>query len=245
MKRYGVRSDAGRTLIERDFAHQADAAEAPDLLVERFTEGSEFDVPVSRAGLIFSISAPSGTGKSTVAELVLGRVQNLVRSVSLNTRKKRSTEVDGVDYTFISREEFDRNVKEGNLIEFAEVYGSLRGTPKRPLQLNQSQGIDTICIIEWNGTRRLKSIFERTVVSIYLMPPSIDIVKQRIVARAQDSSEEIARRLANIEEEVKFASEYDYCVVNDDLAECVSNVVSIIKAERCRVRTQKMEIGFG
>jgi guanylate kinase len=188
------------------------------------------------SGLIFALSAPSGTGKTTVAELVIKLTPNITRSVSLNTRQKRSNEVDGHDYTFVSRNEFDQNVKDGNLVEFAEVYGSLRGTPMRPLQLNQSKGIDTICIIEWNGAKQLKNIFGNVVVSIYLMPPSLEALKQRIIARAQDSVEEIARRMANVEQEIKFASAYDYCVINDDLTECASNVVSIIKAERCRVR---------
>jgi guanylate kinase len=144
--------------------------------------------------------------------------------------------VDGRDYKFVSNEEFYQHVNAGDLIEFVEVYGSKRGTPVGPLQSNQKQGIDTLCVVEWNGTRRLKSIFGGAVIAIYLKPPSIETLKKRLISRNQDSAEEIALRLASIEEEMTFASEYDYCVVNDDLAECALNVASIIRAERCRVR---------
>lgn len=190
----------------------------------------------SRSGLIFVLSAPSGTGKTTIALELLKTVPNLVRSISLNTRARRPQEKEGVDYYFVSEEEFDRNIQADNLIEYAEVYGTRRGTPKDHLLENQQKGVDTLCVIEWDGMKNLrKQLGTKDVIAIFVLPPSLDVLKQRLIDRAQDAPEEIARRLAQAERELEYAKDYDYAVINDKLAECVATVASIITAERHRV----------
>lgn len=189
-----------------------------------------------RRGLIFVLSAPSGTGKTTVAQKLLKVVPGLVRSVSLNTRPPRPQEKDGVDYYFVSEREFEQNIQEHNLIEYTEIYGTRRGTPKNRLQQNQKNGFDTLCVIEWAGMKNLRrEIGTQDVVAIFLLPPSLTVLRQRLVDRAQDSLKEIERRLAQAESEVEQVKDYDYAVINDQLDVCVATVAHIIAAERHRV----------
>ncbi|MDR1597925.1 MAG: guanylate kinase [Holosporales bacterium] len=194
-------------------------------------------------GLIFAISAPSGAGKTTVAQHLIATIPNVVRSVSLNTRAKRPSEIDGVDYIFVSNEEFDMHIKNENLVEYTEIYTTRCGTPKTQLLQNQQQGIDTICVIERNGTVRLKELFGGSVVAIFLLPPSMEELERRLYARGQDDAEKIRMRLLSAEREMEHAVEYDYCVLNDVLQECLLNVESIVRAERCRNRHQTY-LGF-
>ncbi|GHS97368.1 guanylate kinase [Alphaproteobacteria bacterium] len=185
-------------------------------------------------GMIIALSAPSGTGKTTVATKVLRKIPGIVRSVSLNTRPPRPLEIHGVDYIFVSEDEFDDNIKKGNLIEFVEIYGFRRGTPKDTLLESRERGLDTLCIIEWTGMKHLKEHFGPSVVSIFLLPPSLEKLRLRLITRAQDSNEEIERRLALAQEEMTNAADYDHVVLNDDLNVCVRKVVKIIKNERKR-----------
>ncbi|MDR2464111.1 MAG: guanylate kinase [Holosporales bacterium] len=194
----------------------------------------------NRSGIIFALSAPSGTGKTTVAQKVVQNIPGLIRSVSLNTRKKRSTEKDGIDYIFVSKEEFDNRIKEGYFIEYTEIYGAKRGTPKDALVQNQQKGIDTICVIEWHGVQTLKKLYGQSVVSIFLMPPSIGALEKRLTLRNQDHINDIQQRLRHANDEVMYVKEYDYCVVNDRLAQCVFDVSSIIFAERHKTFRAKL-----
>jgi guanylate kinase len=188
----------------------------------------------NRSSIIFALSAPSGAGKTTVAQKILRDIPGLVRSVSLNTRKKREKERDGFDYIFVSMEEFNDRIKEDYFIEHTEIYGAKRGTPKDAIIQNQQKGLDTLCVIEWNGVQVLKNLFGQSVVSIFLMPPSIDVLRERLILRNQDLIGEIERRLEQAGSEMANVKEYDYCVVNDQLRQCVFNVSSIIYAERCK-----------
>jgi guanylate kinase len=188
---------------------------------------------IPSSALIFAMSAPSGTGKTTIATQLVTMVPNLVRSVSLNTRAKRSSEIDRVDYIFVTEQEFGEHVKAGNLVEHTEIYNAKRGTPLQPLLDNMQNGIDTICVVEWNGMRNLQNVFGDCAISIYIMPPSVQVAIDRITARGQDSSDEVSMRVRNITSEIAHSSEYDYCVVNDDLQKCVVEVASII--EQCRL----------
>lgn len=185
------------------------------------------------SGLIFILSAPSGTGKTTVAQKILKTMTGIVPSVSLNTRPKRSKEKEGIDYIFVSEEEFEYNIKIGNLIEYTEIYNTKRGTPKAPLLQNQQKGIDTLCVIEWEGMKNLKKqLGASNIVSIFLLPPSLQILRERLVLRKQDTLKEIENRLKQAEKEIKYAIDYDYIVINDDLASCAQIVSNIIVAER-------------
>jgi guanylate kinase len=195
-------------------------------------------------GFVVAISGPSGIGKTTVSNEAIRRMDGIVRSISLNTRPRRNEEEDGVDYYFVSNEEFDSQLNAGNLIEYVEIYGHRRGTPKNMLLNNMKNCTDTICAIEWNGVRKLwNEVGPENVVSVFLLPPTLDALKERITLRAQDSAAEIERRLCAAEQELANAVNYNYIVVNDDFLTCVSCIIGIITAERsksCRLRSDEL-----
>lgn len=189
---------------------------------------------MSAKGLIFAISAPSGCGKTTVMNEVISQTKNLKTVISVNSREKRSEETNGVDYIFISDEEFDEWIKKDLFIEFVEIYGTKRGILKSEILKNINNSIDTICAIDWNGVNNLKKEFSDNVISIFLLPPSIEILKQRIINRGQDSEKDIEIRMNAAKKEMENAKNYDYCVINDILTECVDTVKSIICSEKHR-----------
>jgi guanylate kinase len=194
--------------------------------------------------LIFAVSASSGTGKTSVINQVVKCVPNVVRSISVNTRPKRKDEQNGVDYFFVSNETFDFYQLKGKFIEYTEIYGERRGTLKSQLMENSQKHLDTICVVEWNGARNLKKIFGETVISIFLLPPSIAELKKRLTKRNQDSHSEIDSRFLLAQEEMKYFEEYDYCVVNDDFDRCVKDVSCIVLAERNRVFRHVRNVSF-
>ncbi len=184
-----------------------------------------------KRGLLIIMSGPSGVGKGTVRlELVKDKTLNLFYSVSMTTRSPRVGEVDGSDYYFVSREEFDRQIKEGNLLEWAEFVGNKYGTPKDKVDLKRDEGNNVLLEIEVNGTSQLlaKLKNDKDVVSIYLMPPSLEELENRIRTRSSESDEIIKKRLARAKEELKLKEQYQYVVVNDDLATCVNKIKEII-----------------
>lgn len=186
-----------------------------------------------RKGIVFVLSAPSGTGKTTVATALLQKVPELHRSISLNTRPKRPSEIDGIDYIFVSQDEFARQKEEGLLLETTEIYGSLRGTPRDQILSNHESGIDTLCVLDWVGLDLLRAALPISfVVGVFLLPPSLQALEQRLRQRNQDSPEEIRRRLEAAESDARHVVSYDYVVINDDFATCVDALIMIITAER-------------
>jgi guanylate kinase len=186
-----------------------------------------------KKGFVIALSAPSGTGKTTIANRILTSLDNITRSISINTRAKRPEEIDGVDYYFVTEAEFDLHIREKNLIEYVEIYGHRRGTPRNTLLSNMEKGIDTLCVIDWNGVKSLREKLGReNVASIFLLPPSFSELSRRLFSRGQDSPEEIERRLETAESEMRNVREYDYVVINDELTQSTSVVTSIILAER-------------
>jgi guanylate kinase len=194
----------------------------------------------TRKGLLFVVSAPSGGGKTSLVANVLDTLPNLKRSISCTTRPPRPGEKDRVDYIFVERSEFDRLREEDRLLEWAEVYGNLYGTPKGPIEENRAKGVDTILAIEIQGARSVRQKFQEAI-TIFVQPPSIDTLEQRLRERASDPEEVIQKRLDLARSELKWIFEYDYTIVNDDLERASGDLRAIITAERCRVTTPRAE----
>ena len=180
------------------------------------------------------ISGPSGAGKSSFVKALLGRYpRDLVYSVSATTRPQRAHETEGRDYFFLGREEFQRRVEAGEFIEHAEVHGELYGTLKSQTEAVLRSGRNVLLDIDVQGGRSVRRIYPDGVF-IFVLPPSLADLEERLRARGTDSEERIKLRLLNAEREIAIAREYDYAVVNDDLEDATRKVLAIIEAETCR-----------
>lgn len=182
-------------------------------------------------GRPFVVAAPSGTGKTTVCRKALERDSNLRFSVSHTTRRPRQGEVDGVDYHFVSNERFNELVHTKSFLEYAEYGGNLYGTSWAALEEPLTQGLDLIVEIEVQGARQFRDR-RRDACFIFLLPPDMSTLRDRLTGRGTDSEETIAKRLAIAEKELEAIEFFDYAVVNDDLAEAVEAVLTIVRAER-------------
>jgi guanylate kinase len=182
---------------------------------------------------VFIISAPSGSGKSTLVKHLMQRVAGLRFSVSYTTRKPRGQEHNGQDYYFISREEFEARIARGEFLEHAEVFGNYYGTHISELDRAASEGLDLVLDIDVQGARQLKGRLP-AAVSIFILPPSREVLEQRLRARSQDSEPVIERRLHDAAQEIRNYSQYDYVLVNRDVETSVDALTSIVKATRNR-----------
>jgi guanylate kinase len=191
-------------------------------------------VPIARRGLMLVISSPSGAGKSTIARTLLAQDSQIGLSVSVTTRPRRPSEVDGIHYHFISIREFERLRDSDALLEWAEVHGNFYGTPREPVEAAMAEGRDMLFDIDWQGALQLQEKMSADVVSIFVLPPTMTELQSRLHRRAEDSEDVIARRLANSRAEIAHWREYDYVIVNDDLETAFDAVQSIVKAERLR-----------
>ena len=189
-------------------------------------------------GLLFVVSAPSGTGKTTLVERLAGVVPNLVMSRSYTSRPVRPGETDGVDYNFISRDRFERMVDRGEFLEWADVFGNLYGTRANDTERQLSEGRDLVLVIDVQGARQVRGL---DVIAVFVLPPSFEILDQRLRGRSRshDTEAQIGRRLEVAREEVAACSEYDYVVVNDEFDACVDRLRSIVFAERARLRAAR------
>ena len=188
-----------------------------------------------RKGLLLILSSPSGAGKSTLAKRLMAWDDTLRFSVSATTRAPRPGEQDGREYYFKSRPEFEAMVAAGEMLEHAEVFGNLYGSPKGPVQQAMAEGRDTLFDIDWQGGQQIRnSSLGRDVVSIFVLPPSIAELEARLRGRAQDSDEVIAGRMAKSRDEISHWGEYDYVIVNTDIDQAFEELLSILKAERMR-----------
>lgn len=188
-----------------------------------------------RRGLLLILSSPSGAGKSTLARRLMEWDPTLRFSVSATTRAPRPGEVDGREYYFRSRPEFEEMVRTGEMLEHAEVFGNLYGSPRGPVEIAMREGRDTLFDIDWQGGQQIRnSALGRDVVSIFILPPSIAALETRLRGRAQDSDEVIAGRMAKSRDEISHWAEYDYVLINDDLERTFADLLSILKAERMR-----------
>ena len=189
---------------------------------------------IERRGLMLVISSPSGAGKSTIARTLLESDQGFALSVSVTTRKRRASEIDGVHYRFIDRDEFERLRDSGALLEWAEVHGNFYGTPRAPAERAMRNGQDMLFDIDYQGALQLQQQAGGDVVSIFILPPSMRELKARLLRRGEDSGETIAIRLANARIEIERWRDYDYVIVNEDLNTAFEAVRSVIAAERLR-----------
>jgi guanylate kinase len=189
-----------------------------------------------RRGLMFVLSSPSGAGKSSLARLLLAENRNLIPSISVTTRPRRGSEVEGQHYFFIDKPTFERMRAHGELLESAEVHGNHYGTPRAAVERALAAGQDVLFDIDWQGTEQLSRLEElkRDLVRVFVLPPNIRELKARLERRAEDSSETILRRLDNARKEIGKWTEYDYIIVNDDLDRSFRMVGAILLAERLR-----------
>ncbi|MBV2186219.1 MAG: guanylate kinase [Rhizobium sp.] len=197
-------------------------------------EGKGTIVQIARRGLMLVISSPSGAGKSTIARTLMERDRKIGMSVSVTTRQRRQSEIEGVHYNFVSQREFERMRDSDSLLEWAEVHGNFYGTPRDPVELAMSEGRDMLFDIDWQGAQQLQDKMKADVVSIFILPPTMVELQSRLHRRAEDAEEVIQTRLANSRAEISHWREYDYVIVNDDLDTAFDAVQSIVKAERLR-----------
>ncbi|MBB3591835.1 guanylate kinase [Rhizobium sp. BK529] len=191
-------------------------------------------IQIARRGLMLVISSPSGAGKSTIARTLLETDKQIGLSVSVTTRQRRPSEVEGVHYHFKTVREFERLRDSDSLLESAEVHGNFYGTPREPVEQAMSEGRDMLFDIDWQGAQQLQQKMQADVVSIFVLPPTMTELQSRLHRRAEDSEEVIQTRLANSRAEIAHWREYDYVIINDDLNAAFDAVQSIVKAERLR-----------
>lgn len=188
-----------------------------------------------REGTLFVVSAPSGAGKTSLCKAITDSMENLTHSVSCTTRSPRPGEIDGRDYFFVTKERFQAMVDAGDFAEWANVHANFYGTSRRVLDDMVRQGIDVILDIDTQGAAQIKARFPGAVF-IFIMPPSLDILEERLRSRKSDREEEISRRMQRAREEIRDYTRYDYIIVNRDFDRALSELRSIVTAERCRTR---------
>lgn len=198
--------------------------------------------PVARRGVVLVLSSPSGAGKSTLTRALLEQAEGLNLSISVTTRARRGSEIDGVHYSFIGRREFESMRDNGELLEWAKVHGNFYGTPRKPVEDALAKGRDILFDIDWQGALQAREAMPEDVASIFVLPPSAAELRARLERRAEDAPDVINKRLRNAAVEIERWSEYDYVVVNDDLDRCFNEIRSILEAERLR-RTRRLAIG--
>lgn len=189
---------------------------------------------IKRRGLMLVLSSPSGAGKSTIARNLLETDHALQLSVSVTTRARRGSEIDGQHYHFVTMREFERLREDDALLEWAEVHGNFYATPREPAEMAMSEGRDMLFDIDWQGAEQLREKVPADIVSIFILPPSMAELKSRLLRRAEDQEKVIEQRLRNAREELAHWGEYDYVVINHDLQSAFHEVQCIVRAERLR-----------
>ena len=189
---------------------------------------------IRRRGLMLVLSSPSGAGKSTIARNLLESDSSLELSVSVTTRRRRGSEIEGVHYHFRTMREFERLRDSDALLEWAEVHGNCYATPREPAELALAQGRDMLFDIDWQGAQQLKEKMRADIVSIFILPPSMKELKARLKRRAEDQESVIETRLMNARNEIEHWKEYDFVIINDDLDRAFAEVRGIVTAERLR-----------
>jgi len=196
-----------------------------------------------RRGLMLILSSPSGAGKTTLTRMLLQTKDlDLTLSISITTRPRRSSEVDGIHYHFIPKKQFEAMRDAGDLLEWAEVHGNFYGTPREPVEQVLRQGRDVLFDIDYQGTQQVRQKASNDVVTIFILPPSMKELQARLERRAEDSAETIAKRLDNARNEILRWTQYDYVLINDDIQRTFDDLLSILAAERSRAPRLKEQI---
>jgi guanylate kinase len=204
------------------------------------------NIDIARRGIMLIVSSPSGAGKTTLTRNLLNeenkeKKDSVSLSVSVTTRARRPSEIDGIHYKFLTRRQFELMRDGGELLEWAEVHGNFYGTPREPVETALSEGRDVLFDIDWQGTQQLYQSMRSDVVSVFVLPPTADELKARLERRAEDTPDIIARRLKNAAEEIPHWEEYDYVLVNRDLDKSFARLRGILTAERLK-RVRKEDI---
>ena len=194
-----------------------------------------------KRGSLIVLSGPSGVGKGTILKRIIGRRNNLKLSISYTTRKPREGEVNGKEYYFVTREEFMNVVKDGGMLEYAEYCGNYYGTPKELVEKELDQGNNVILEIEVQGAKQVRESLPQAI-GIFILPPSLKSLVERLNGRALDSSEDISKRLGVSKQEIGYVDKYHYVVVNDIMDECASNILKIIDSESMKIDKMKHKI---
>jgi guanylate kinase len=202
------------------------------------------EATVARRGTMLVLSSPSGAGKTTLSRKLLEVDSEIDLSVSVTTRPQRPGEVDGRHYHFIDRARFDAMVRDGELLEWAEVFGHRYGTPRAPVEAALARGHDVLFDIDWQGTQQLREKARNDLVSVFVLPPSIPELERRLNVRAQDHDDVIRTRMAKAADEMSHWAEYDYVVINGDLDQAFADLRAILAAERLKRERQPGLSGF-
>ncbi len=200
--------------------------------------------PFPRRGLMLILSSPSGAGKTSLTRMLLQQKDlDLTLSISVTTRPRRHSEVEGIHYKFITHKQFEVMRDADQLLEWAEVHGNFYGTPREPVEAILSEGRDILFDIDYQGTQQVKAKTNEELVTVFILPPSMHELRARLIRRAEDPPEVIAKRLDNARTEIGNWPLYDYVIVNDDLQRSFEELHSILTAERCRASRSKERIG--
>jgi len=197
---------------------------------------------VEKKGMMFVLSSPSGVGKTTLTKKLAKNNTNFTISISYTTRKPRPSEINGKDYCFVNKEEFDSLIQGNNFFEYAKIFDNYYGTLKKPVLKFLSLGKDVLFDIDWQGTQQLKKIKDLSLVTFFILPPSIQVLKDRLLNRHQSQKKLIEQRMNKFNEEITHWNEYNYVVINDDLEMCYNKILNIIISEKKGVsRTQNSD----
>jgi guanylate kinase len=193
---------------------------------------------IARRGLMLVLSSPSGAGKTTLSRMLLEQDSNIELSISATTRPRRPNERDGVDYYFIDKVRFQAMADREELLESALVFDNYYGTPRAPVESALTAGRDMLFDIDWQGTQQLVERAPEDLVSVFILPPSTDDLERRLISRAQDSPDVVARRMAKAADEMSHWAEYDYVIVNHEISSSLAQLRAILQAERLKRRRQ-------
>ena len=187
---------------------------------------------IEKKGMMFVLSSPSGTGKTTLTKKLAENNKQFAISISHTTRKPRPNEINGKDYHFVSKEEFNSLVKKNSFFEYANIFDNCYGTLKKPVLKLLSYGKDVLFDIDWQGTQQLKKIKNLSLVTFFILPPNIEVLKERLLNRHERQEKLIEKRMSKFNEEMSHWNEYNYVVINDDLNSCYDKILSIIVSEK-------------
>ncbi|MBS0222000.1 MAG: guanylate kinase [Proteobacteria bacterium] len=200
---------------------------------------NEAEAPtIQRRGLMLVLSSPSGAGKTTLSRQLLGNDSQIQLSVSFTTREKRPGETEGVDYRFVDTATFRGMIERGEFLEHARVFDHYYGTPRGPVEAALDTGRDVLFDIDWQGTQQLKEKGRDDLVTVFILPPSTRDLERRLITRAQDSPDIVAKRMAKAADEMSHWAEYDYTIINRDIATSLIELKSILMAERLKRERQ-------
>ena len=185
-----------------------------------------------KKGMMFVLSSPSGTGKTTLTKKLAENNKNFAISISHTTRKPRPNEINGKDYYFVNKKEFEDLLKENNFFEYANIFDNWYGTLKKPVLELLSRGKDVLFDIDWQGTKQLNKIKNLSLVTFFILPPNLKVLKKRLLNRHEGQEQLVKKRMDKFNEEVSHWNEYNYVVVNDDLNKCYDNILSIMMSEK-------------